>query len=76
MPAPAPRRRRRLASLVDVDLVLFDSYGIVRSISRRERAGGYGMDRPLQWVSDQSGRPTSSFSQYAACSQAGALGPI
>ncbi|EJK72510.1 hypothetical protein THAOC_05962 [Thalassiosira oceanica] len=34
------------------------------------------MDRPLQWLPDQSGRPTSSFSQYAACSQAGALGPI
>ncbi|EJK67885.1 hypothetical protein THAOC_11012 [Thalassiosira oceanica] len=37
---------------------------------------GCPTDHPLQWLPDQSGRPTSSFSQYAACSQAGALGPI
>ncbi|EJK59659.1 hypothetical protein THAOC_20085 [Thalassiosira oceanica] len=37
---------------------------------------GCPTDRPLQWLPDQSGRPASSPYQYAACNQAGALGPI
>ncbi|EJK56027.1 hypothetical protein THAOC_24155, partial [Thalassiosira oceanica] len=37
---------------------------------------GCPTDRLLQWLPDQSGRPASSPYQYAACSQAGALGPI
>ncbi|EJK77244.1 hypothetical protein THAOC_00935 [Thalassiosira oceanica] len=37
---------------------------------------GCPTDRPLQWLPDQSGRPASSPYQYAACNQAGAIGPI